>query len=732
MLKSHPGKLLQDHLLAVANTTRDIVAKTRTDADDTLLTVAYLIGLTHDLGKSTQYFQDHLNKGYKGVLSRHSALSSLFTFYIVKDYLDEQDIPDNYRDMLEALSVFVVKKHHSDLSGLVDTLSNYDYFVIEKQIQAIDNQSLQDVLHDIGVQNWSSINTNTLRKWMEEFRKEHVFDLVNGVIHALSDSNSPDYYFITNLLFSALTNADTVDAAIQTTANIPDCIINPNTIEQYQHNLQVSPLTTLRQQAYQEAMDNIEQQIQQGLPNRLMLLTLPTGLGKTITSFAIANSMKQALGVPYRIIYAVPFINIIEQNADVFEDLVTLQYGCEPTSDILLTHHHLGDVYYKTDDTNYDVSQSEVLIETWNSSIIVTTFVQLVHTLIGNSKSMLLKYNKLAHSIIILDEAQALPLEYWKLISNMLNDTLEALDSYAIVMTATKPLYFDGVPLVSNKYDVLNRYVVDANTYIDIESMAQFVDMFTIEPNKTYLFVMNTVREAEDLYAMLQNRITDRPVGFLSSRVVPKQRRDIIAAAKRKEIPILVSTQVVEAGVDLDFDVVVRDFAPMEAIVQSAGRCNRNGLSSGQVYITRFRNNGRYYADYIYNDILLDLTYDLITHTQFEECNINQLFDKYMQKVQVSKNTDTLSDRLYTDIAKLRYDTVSKFQVIKNKVPEMDVFVEADEDASRVWQQAVEIMSIENALERKNRFKEMKKDFYNYVISVPVTTKPDKNMHVLR
>lgn len=78
MLKSHPGKLLQDHLLAVANTTRDIVAKTRTDADDTLLTVAYLIGLTHDLGKSTQYFQDHLNKGYKGVLSRHSALSSLF------------------------------------------------------------------------------------------------------------------------------------------------------------------------------------------------------------------------------------------------------------------------------------------------------------------------------------------------------------------------------------------------------------------------------------------------------------------------------------------------------------------------------------------------------------------------------------------------------------------------------------------------------------------------------
>jgi len=103
-----------------------------------------------------------------------------------------------------------------------------------------------------------------------------------------------------------------------------------------------------------------------------------------------------------------------------------------------------------------------------------------------------------------------------------------------------------------------------------------------------------------------------------------------------------------------------------------------------------------------------------------------------MQKVQVSKNTDTLSDQLYTDITKLRYDTVSKFQVIKNEVPEMDVFVEADEDASRIWQQAVEIMSIENVLERKNKFKEIKKDFYNYVIAVPATTKLDKNMHALR
>jgi len=739
-LCSHKGRLLQDHLLNVAIKTKEILNQALpSDCQyrEIILNTGYLIGLTHDLGKSTQYFQDHLNEGEQGVLTHHSILSSMFTLHIVSTYLDKQNLPEDFKTILKALAMFTVKKHHSDLSEVTKALMQFDSDLIETQIQSIDNDKLQEVLDAVNISQWYTreINTDTLREWLKNLQSDQFLDLVLDTKHILYESDNLNYYFLSNILFSALVNADTVDAALETTIDIPDCLVQKSTIEQYQAKIATcksEPLVMMRQQAYQEAINSIDQQIQQGLPNRLLTLTLPTGLGKTITSFAVANRMKTALGKQYKIIYAVPFINIIEQNADVFENLIKEQYSKEPTSDLLLLHYHLGDIYYKTDEADYDVQQSTALIETWNSSVIVTTFVQLMHTLISNSKSMLLKYNKLANSIIILDEAQALPLEYWKLISSMLSKTLEAFNSYAIVMTATKPLYFDGVPLVSNRYDTLNRYTIDTNTYIDVASMEQFINTFPIECDKTYLFVLNTIREAEIFYDLLQKRIPKEKVGFLSSHVIPKQRRETIKEAKEGNIQFLVSTQVVEAGVDLDFDVVVRDFAPMEAIVQSAGRCNRNGTKEGQVYITRFKDSSSYFAHYIYSDVLLQMTYSLIANRTIEEKDVKYIFDQYMQKVKYYKDTDTASDKLYESIIKLKYEDIYNFQVIKNETPQVDVFVEADEDASRIWRQAVEIMSIENALERKNRFKEMKKDFYNYVISVPVTTKLDKNMHVLR
>lgn len=733
--------MLQDHLLSVASATKEILDHALPNNypyRETLLNTGYLIGLTHDLGKSTKYFQDYLDQKRKGVLKKtksvltyHSALSSLFTFFVVSFYLERQDLPDDFRTILKALSVFTVKKHHSDLSDIAEAIKNFDSFLIEKQIQSIDDEKLQEVFDAIDTNNWyaEKINTDTLKKWLVEFQSNHAFELVSGIRRILNGSDSPSYYFLSNLLFSALVEADTIDAAVENSVNVPNCVVEKDTIEKYQSKLAENPvpLSEIRQQAYQEAMNSIEQQIKQGLPNRLLLLTLPTGLGKTITSFAVANRMKTALSKPYRIIYAVPFINIIEQNADVFENLIKEQYSKKPTSDLLLLHHHLGDVYYKTDEASYDIQQSSALVETWNSSVIVTTFVQLMHTLIGNSKSMLLKYNKLANSIIILDEAQALPLEYWKLISNMLSETLEALDSYAIVMTATKPLYFEGINLVKDsRYDVFNRYTIDASTYIGMGSMEQFVNTFPIEQDKTYMFIMNTVREAETLYELLEQRIPRAKMGFLSTHVIPKKRRKVIESASKGEIQVLVSTQVVEAGVDLDFDIVVRDFAPMEALIQSAGRCNRSGIrEKGLVYVTKFRDKSKYFANEIYNSILLDLTQELVSNKQIEEQNIRDIFEQYLDKVKLYRDTETKSDILYESITKLKYEDLFNFQVIKNEIPQTDVFIEIDDDhhASELWEQAINISKMEDPIKRKYEFKKIKKEFYDYVISIPLNVR---------
>lgn len=665
-LYSYEGELLQDHLLNVATKTQEILDQTLPSDypyREVILNAGYLIGLTHDLGKSTQHFQEYLSKGKKGVLTRYSALSSIVTFYVVSDYLNQQSLPDNLKTMLKALSVFIVKEQNSDLSNITEAFKTFDSNLLRRQIQSIDDKKLQEVLDAIGIKEWCSekINTDTLKKWLVDFQNDHVFDLAISVSKILNKSSDLNYYFLNNMLFSALVEADIIDATIKTTIDVPNCIIEKDTIEKYQAKFvaeKQAPLSTLRQQAYQEAMDSIEQQIQLGLPNRLMLLTLPTGLGKTITSFAVANRMKTVLVKPYRIIYAVPFGSITEQIADVFADLIREQYNKEPTSDLLLSYHPLSDTHYKTDGVDYNMQQSSALIETWNSSVIVTTCEELIHTLISNKKSMLLKYNKLANSIIILDEVSALPIEYWKLVSNILNETLKALNSYAIVMDITKPLYFDGIPLVSNRYSTLNRYTIDASTYVGMETMEQFIRTFPIEQDKTYLFVMNTVREAEAFYDLLQTRVPKEKIGFLSSEIASEERRKTINEAKKGNIQFLVSTQAIEAGVDLDFHIVVRDFAPMVAIVQSAGRCNRDATSKGQVYITMFKNNANtYFADEVYDDVLLRLTYELIANKTVEEQEVRIILDQYIKKSEERKDTHTLSDQLYESIAKLKYGT---------------------------------------------------------------------------
>ncbi|WP_018963744.1 CRISPR-associated helicase/endonuclease Cas3 [Coprothermobacter platensis] len=727
-LYSHPQKLLAEHLLNVANGTKQILQESIPDSytyKDTVIKAGYLIGLTHDLGKCTTHFQEHLFKGKKGDITYHSALSSLFSFYIVKNMLDKEQIPDDLRTVLEALSVVLVKSHHGDLDNAIEVLESCYESVVLQQINAISQSSLEQLFRTIHLENWypAKISTETLKNWYRQANEKDLVCLVPCLIDTLNSQEKPTYYVLSNMMFSALIEADKMDATIGSMVSVPDYSVSIDTIEQYQGNLARRPLSNLREQAYKEAMSNIDTVIQQGLPHRLMLLTLPTGLGKTITSFAVANRIRTTLNKPYRIIYAVPFINIIEQNADVFSNLIKTQYGREPTSDMLLLHHHLGDVYYKTDEKDYDVNKSSILIDSWNSSNIVTTFVQLMHTLIGRSNSMLMKYNKLANSIIILDEAQALPLGYWKLTSKMLNETLEELDSYAIVMTATKPLYFEGVNLVNNKYDIESRYTLDASTYIGISSMEQFAEQFAIEPDKSYMFIMNTIREAETMYELIKSKIPSEQIGFLSTHIVPKQRREVIEKAKNGTFRILVSTQVVEAGVDLDFDVVVRDFAPLEALVQSAGRCNRNAVrEKGMVFATNFAdeaNNNKPFALYIYDKTLLDLTEELVKGKAIEEENISGLFEQYLCKVEQRKDTDTVSDRIYKDIMELNYSGIEEFKVIKDEHPQVDVFVELDDEASEIWSEAEKLGNIENPFERKHKFEELKRKLYQYVVSIP-------------
>jgi CRISPR-associated endonuclease/helicase Cas3 len=404
------------------------------------------------------------------------------------------------------------------------------------------------------------------------------------------------------------------------------------------------------------------------------------------------------------------------------------------TSDMLLLNHHLGDIYFCTSEENYDSDKSRILIESWESEFIVTTFVQLFHTLLSNRNSMLIKFNKLAKSIFIIDEIQGLPLKYWKLISQLLDETLRMFDSYAIIMTATKPLYFDetkGIELINFDWSQLDRYIVDAKTYAHTQDMKSFIDIFPVESDKTYLFVLNTVKEATDFYNFLKEKIPKQQekIGFLSTHVTPEERIQRINGVKNGAIKYLVSTQIVEAGVDIDFDVVVRDMAPLDSIIQSAGRCNRSGEHyTGQVYVTRFtnaQNKDKTFGSYIYDKTLLEITENLLKDNVFHEKDLESLFKRYESDIQKKKDTEGLSDILYKNVINLNYsgeNGITSFQVIDEKFPKIDIFIELNSDAADVFQRYRQIKEIRNIFERKRAFSEIKNQFYKYVISIPSTT----------
>jgi len=743
-LFSHPERYLEDHLLSVAsNTYRTVggslvVGSPYTQGEvECIKNTSYLIGLLHDFGKATKYFQDYLQgKKVDDFKKHHSLLSSIVTFNVVSEYLERHCsyIDTNLLNFLKVVSYILIKDHHSDLDDFLNELSESDFEQLKDLINSIDNEKLNALVKNLNQEippNFWQLNLDKgeLFNFIERFGNKRL-ELKNFIRSLTHNSTNPfQYYFLTNLMFSSLLESDKVDAAVREEVAVNRFVVREDAIKKYKETLpHESDISTIREQVFQDAENNFRMIISQQPIPRVFFVTLPTGLGKTVIGFNLANILRNKLheeqNIPYRIIYALPFINIIDQNAQTIEKILKMQFE-EVNTDLLLKHHHLSEISYKTEEKSYDTGASDILIETWQSNIIVTTFVQLFHTLISNKNSMLMKFNRLSHSIIILDEVQAIPLQYWDIINKLLHEVLEKLDSYAIIMTATKPILFSNGVDVVQAPKIGSRYILDANTYFGIQSMEEFLEKFEINYDKSYMFVLNTVNEAKKLYELLSQRVPKEKLTFLSSHIVPKERLERVKEIKQGKFRFLVTTQIVEAGVDIDFDVVVRDFAPLDSVIQSAGRCNRNFKKErGIVYITKFKDERKFYSSYIYDPILLDITEQLIKGTALSEQELYEVFNKYGEQTLNRKDTVSASKKLEESIKKLKYDGedgISDFNIIKQDYPVIDVFVEVDEKAKEIFEKFGEIHAIENPLDRHNKFKEIKKDFYSYVISVPVT-----------
>ncbi len=188
---------------------------------------------------------------------------------------------------------------------------------------------------------------------------------------------------------------------------------------------------------------------------------------------------------------------------------------------------------------------------------------------------------------------------------------------------------------------------------------------------------------------------------------------------------IIIATQVVEAGVDLDADIVYRDFAPLDSVNQVAGRCNRNfSTEKGKVFLFNLFNvtdEKKYFPKSIYDSFLISKTEDILENvSKVEEKDFLELTNKYFEKVKEGLSNDKAKDIL-SNVECLRFNELSEFKLIEKDYPQIDIFIELDENAQKVWNEYENIRSDENltGLEKRNAFLKIRKEFNDYIISVP-------------
>ncbi len=322
-------------------------------------------------------------------------------------------------------------------------------------------------------------------------------------------------------------------------------------------------------------------------------LTVPTGGGKTLASLSFALRHAAANNMD-RVIYAIPFTSIVEQNAQVFRSVLG--------DDNVLEHHSNYD--FDAIDNDERRLAERLAVQNWDAPLVVTTNVQLLESLFSNKPSKCRKLHNIANSVIILDEAQMLPDNLLKVSLAMLEELVADFNVTVVLCTATQPALeglwpFGTGPreIASHQDELLSvfgrraRFVIEGGT-----KEGDLVD--TLASCQQALCIVGTKKKARVIYEDVFNRVCeeelcdedDLGVFHLSANMTPLHRSEILAEVRRRlsagERCIVISTQLIEAGVDVDFPVVYREMAGIDSLIQAAGRCNREGnLSEGVVHV---------------------------------------------------------------------------------------------------------------------------------------------------
>ncbi|MDR1379399.1 MAG: CRISPR-associated helicase Cas3' [Synergistaceae bacterium] len=674
-LESHQGKKLYDHLLQSALFAQDLL---RHHELIELEQQMFLAACTHDLGKADPDFQKKLNGGKARV--EHSAPSAYFTLSCGEE--------------LDLFSLFLcaeaVRRHHSHIENW-EEIATYWF----SKHKCLDN------IHD-------EMNA-LLPKWpseIEEDRWEKLLDIIDEIDP--SDGQMQKIWFELRTILSLLVAGDRMDAINVERVHFED-------FSKYRKQTfpQRNEMDAWRTKVTETCLQNAYEIDSSGI----FTLTLPTGSGKTNIGLSVAHVIAEKLDYK-TIIYALPFISIVEQNADfakhVFGDTVV-----QEDHSLMLAEDEGENIQ----DNGDNWKRMCRLFRYWNSPVVITTMVRLWETIFNPKASATMDFHRLSRAVVILDEPQGIAPRLWHEFGKALKYIHERWHTVFILMTATQPAIINEAwrrelappikfPFKRHRYQFLpGKYTVS-----DLPGLLREHGLLS---GKSGLIVMNTKKSALDVFKLLTKELKDAKVYMLSRWMSPQHRRKTLKTIKQYqkagELHYLVSTQVVEAGVDLDFDWVFRDFGPLDSIIQVAGRCNRSLLrGEGLVLIAEFFNKegsgAKSFAGMVYDDVPLRFTKEILDKTStFGDGDVQNVVADYYKK---------LLERLhsYKIWEKIRRGQWGEYTpLIKENNYDVPVYVDRDGTLDEL---IYKLKDMDKSLQNREDFKRLQNKLQQHAIEV--------------
>lgn len=685
---SHPDKIYNDHILHIAESFDDEHHK--------------VVALYHDLGKLSQAFQTYItlqqepNENSEAFEKRRNRLKTTHTLESAYLYFCNEENRDNYF----LANFFAILRHHSDLPNITQLINDY--------LAVLDNyiKDRLPVIEDI-----ASKSNIDFKDAISEF-----MDFFDELADEKNYQNL-DNFFLFKKRYSRLILADKFEAIFSRPYQNLECFSNEQIdkylgsiqrlIEQKQKDNPNEYRTKARETIFRNFNDD----------TNIYLIKAPTGVGKTIIALELAFKIAKT-HLKRRIITAIPFTSIIDQTHSIYEEIL---------DERVLKYHHLTKYQQNDEDEKEQFSQKVFLADIWHEHFIVTTFNQLLYTLFSNHNSDNVRLETFRDSVIIVDEVQNIPRALLKHISRIFEMFANRYNIHFIIMSATMPKLETILPnakFLSKDWfysDKKSRYKLCYDkTITDFESLASRIDAHN---NQSVICVVNTIEKAKMLYSKI-----DGEKYLLTTHQIPKHRKEIIDEIKQaitSQKPVkLISTQLIEAGVDFDFDVGYREFAPFGSIIQMAGRVNREAKKDvANVTIFDFleleKSNDKlkklpYHAiDLQENDIKAKLQFPL------EEIALLSEMESYFEVVQKQTSVVELE----------KYMQNLEFKTLFNKLNEhfmpkqpwkVSLFIEQKENHFKEFMQMrqAEFDKYKNKFEALNRVKELEKDLGLYTISI--------------